>query len=52
MVLTSTRQCAQQFIRINDVAATILATSVNNPAPTISGNGAAIATSNDAVLKK
>jgi hypothetical protein len=34
---------AQQLIRLNDVAATVSAVGINDPAPAISGNGAAIA---------
>jgi UDP-3-O-[3-hydroxymyristoyl] glucosamine N-acyltransferase len=35
-------KCAQQFIRMDNVAAPISAMSVNNPTPAISGNGAAV----------
>jgi len=33
---------AQELVRMDDVAATIVAMSVNNPAPTIPCNGTAI----------
>jgi len=37
------KECAQQFVRMDDVALTVASVGVNDPAPAISGNGAAIA---------
>src|SRR5947207_7897107 len=36
------KECTQKFVRLNDVAATVPAMRVNDPAPAISGHGAPI----------
>ena len=37
------QKCAEEFVRLNDVAFPVAFMGVNDPTPAISGNGAAIA---------